>query len=137
MQFSVASAYGLQAMIKMAEAQKYQGALLSLPELTDEHYFSDDYMERVLRQLRVAGLVKSGRGRYGGYALAKPAKQITIKDIFEALESDLYPYKCQAEKCQASHCLAKEVWDQVYVAIDKSLQKLNLQSLINKKINHK
>jgi Rrf2 family iron-sulfur cluster assembly transcriptional regulator len=137
MQFSVASAYGLQAMIKLAEAQKYEGALLSLPELTDEHYFSNDYMERVLRQLRTAGLLKSGRGRHGGYALAKPAKQITIKDIFEALETDLYPYKCQAQQCQASHCLAKEVWDQVYLAIDKSLQKLNLQSLINKKINHK
>jgi Rrf2 family iron-sulfur cluster assembly transcriptional regulator len=137
MQFSVASAYGLQVMIKLAEAQKQTGQLLSLAELTDAHYFSTDYMERVLRQLRSAGLVKSGRGRYGGYALSKEAKLITVKDIFEALETDLYPYKCQATKCSANACLAKTVWDTVYQAIDKSLQSLTLGSLVRKKINHK
>lgn len=137
MQFSVASAYGLQVMIKLAESQKQQRPLLTLTELIDVNYFSTDYMERVLRQLREAGLVKSGRGRYGGYALAKEAKLITVKDIFEALETDLYPYKCQSSNCHANGCLAKPVWDKVYQAIDKSLQKLNLATLVKRKINHK
>ena len=49
-------------------------------------------VRRLLSQLRHAGLVQGAQGRAGGYQLAREAKDISLKDIFVALEpQELFP----------------------------------------------
>ena len=47
------------------------------------------YMEQIFQQLRRAGLVTSKRGPGGGYVLARPAEQILLRDVIEAVEGPL------------------------------------------------
>jgi Rrf2 family protein len=47
-------------------------------------------LEQILSALRQAGLVKSIRGAKGGYVLAKSADEISVLEILEALEGDLW-----------------------------------------------
>ena len=47
------------------------------------------YLEQIFRRLRRAGLVTSKRGPGGGYTLARPAREITLRDVVEAGEGPL------------------------------------------------
>lgn len=47
------------------------------------------YLEQIFRRLRRAGLVEARRGPRGGYRLARPAAQITLRDVVEAVEGPI------------------------------------------------
>lgn len=47
---------------------------------------SDSYLKKIIRQLVVAGLVNSEAGKKGGISLKKSPSEITMLDIFEAIE---------------------------------------------------
>lgn len=53
---------------------------------------SDSYLKKILRQLVVAGLVKSNASKDGGYQLAKSIEDITLYDVYEAVESKQFTY---------------------------------------------
>src|SRR3989338_10581540 len=44
------------------------------------------YIEKILQKLRVANIITSHQGKQGGFALARPSSQITLREIIEALE---------------------------------------------------
>jgi Rrf2 family protein len=52
------------------------------------------FLQQVLRELQQAGLVTSRPGPTGGFALARPAEQITVLQIVEALEGPLRSAEC-------------------------------------------
>src|SRR5665647_3014994 len=47
------------------------------------------FLENILSELRVAGIVCSRRGAEGGYWLAKPAKEVSVADVMRAVEGPL------------------------------------------------
>ena len=75
-----------------------------------------DYVEQILLRLRRANLVRSTRGARGGYALARPADQISIRDVIEASETMTFDLHCVShpvgeERCSSSHnCSIRPVW---------------------------
>jgi Rrf2 family protein len=48
-----------------------------------------EFLENILREMRVAGLVVAQRGTDGGYGLARPADQITLAEVLDAVEAPL------------------------------------------------
>lgn len=62
--------------------------------IAERNNISPQYLEQVFASLRKAGIVKSIKGSQGGYFLNKPAEQITISEVIEALEGD---YRIEAE----------------------------------------
>ena len=48
-----------------------------------------EFLENILREMRVAGIVVAQRGTDGGYGLARPADQITVAEVLEAVEGPL------------------------------------------------
>lgn len=69
-------------------------APISLREISEENQMSFFFMQKAAFDLRKAGLITSGRGKKGGYTLAKPANQISLKEILEALEGPLKVMDC-------------------------------------------
>jgi len=61
---------------------------------------------RIANRLRGAGIIVSASGRHGGYMLGRPAKEISIYDVFVSMQGDLYISKCveSADKCENRHC---------------------------------
>ena len=55
--------------------------------LTERLGLSDSYLKKIMRQLVVAGLVDSEAGKKGGFVLKRAPKNISLLDVFEAIES--------------------------------------------------
>ncbi|WP_432450123.1 Rrf2 family transcriptional regulator [Aliiroseovarius marinus] len=81
------STKGRYAMVALADlAMQDQQALLSLTDLSKRQDISLPYLEQLFVKLRRAGLVDSVRGPGGGYKLARPASEIRVSEILEAVD---------------------------------------------------
>jgi Rrf2 family protein len=92
-------------------------------------------------RLRKAGLVDSRRGSRGGYMLARPAVQITMAEVVEALEGTIAPIECISQSSDGSivcsresdpdhACPAKLLWTRVRFSIVRTLQETTLADLL-------
>ncbi len=89
MKISTKGRYGLTIMIELAK-QNGNGPI-SLKSIAKENNLSEHYLEQLVAPLRNASLVKSVRGAYGGYVLAKEPDDITAGDIIRILEGPITP----------------------------------------------
>ncbi len=84
MKLSTKGRYAMVALTDLATAP--DGTLLSLGELSKRQDISLPYLEQLFVKLRRAGLVESVRGPGGGYRLGRPASEIRVSDILEAVD---------------------------------------------------
>lgn len=95
-----------------------------------------DYVEQILLRLRRAGIVQSTRGAKGGYALARAADEITVRQIITAAELVTFDLHCEthpldAERCsQACDCSIRPVWMMLQKRIDEVLDSVRLSDLL-------
>ncbi len=95
-----------------------------------------DYVEQILLRLRRSGLVQSTRGARGGYALAKAAEDISVRDVIAASELTTFDLHCvshpvEEERCSASHaCSIRPVWMLLQQRIDDVLASVRLSDLL-------
>ncbi len=131
MKLSTRTRYGLRFLLQLA-GNVQEDFPLQLREVSKREGISGKYLGQIASQLRVAGLVKSVRGAGGGYKLARPPSDITLKDVIEALEGGIIPADClEGTSCsRVSECVAREVWIGVKVEIEKALAKLTLQDAV-------
>ncbi len=66
-----------------------QGEPVRIREIGVRHGIPPRYLEQIFQRLRRAGLVTSKRGPGGGYLLARPAAEITLREVVEAVEGPL------------------------------------------------
>ncbi|RMF95346.1 MAG: SUF system Fe-S cluster assembly regulator [Gammaproteobacteria bacterium] len=88
--------------------------------------------QKLLKVLARAGLVVATRGAEGGYALARPATQISAADIVDALEGPVAITECSTEASQCeleSLCLTGGAWQRINQAIRDALAEINLAEL--------
>jgi FeS assembly SUF system regulator len=89
-------------------------------------------VQKLLKVLARAGLVASARGADGGYALARPAREITAAQIVAVLEGPVAVTECSAEasECELeSLCLIGGAWQQINKTIVSALENLTLADL--------
>ncbi|MGN8244299.1 RrF2 family transcriptional regulator [Cellulomonas soli] len=87
MRVSAKADYAVRACAELAAGGA--GAALSLDALAAGQGLPASFLERILGDLRRAGVVVSARGRGGGYRLARPADQITLADVVRAVDGPL------------------------------------------------
>jgi Rrf2 family protein len=135
MKFSSQEEYGLRCLLRIAR----QGgrASLTIPEISEAEGLSSFYVAKLLRILRRAGLVKSARGKIGGYTLARPPGQITVGEALAALggrlfESDFCSDHAGIEKActSAVDCSIRSLWRAVQDVVDQVLSKTTLLDLL-------
>lgn len=130
MKLSTKGRYGTRAMIDIA-LYKESGSTL-LKDIASRQGISLKYLDHILSSLRKAGLIKNVRGKGGGYSLTRPAAQITLCEIIEAVEGTLAPVECvdNPDYCKkTSTCSAHDVWVKVRESIEDVLRNTSLQSL--------
>jgi Rrf2 family transcriptional regulator, iron-sulfur cluster assembly transcription factor len=95
-----------------------------------------DYVEQILLRLRRAGLVSSTRGARGGYSLAKPAEEISVREVIAASELGTFDLHCithpvAEERCAESQsCSIRPVWVMLQRKIDDVLDSVHLGDLL-------
>ena len=92
MLFSTKAEYGVRLMVELG--RQPGSTPISLSAVAEAERLPLSYLEHLVAKLRKAGLVTSTRGAHGGYRLAKPAEEITMDAVVEALEGQIAPMEC-------------------------------------------
>lgn len=95
-----------------------------------------DYVEQILLRMRRADIVVSTRGAKGGYALARPSSEITVREIISAAELVTFDLHCESHpvdevRCSTAHeCSVRPVWIMLQRRIDEVLDSVHLSDLL-------
>lgn len=110
MKLSTKGRYAVTAMMDLAIHEKY--GPVTLADISVCQGISLSYLEQIFARLRREGLINGTRGPRGGYRLARPADQITVTDIINAVSEKLDTTRCEGkENCQnGQRCLTHELW---------------------------
>lgn len=103
--------YGIRAMAYLAG--RAPGEVCSLHEVGGEQSIPESFLAKIFQNLARAGLVISRRGARGGFVLARPAEDISIADVLEAIDGPVALNICvlQPEACEnCSRCGVHHVW---------------------------
>jgi Rrf2 family protein len=84
--------YGLKAMIHLAGLDA--GEIAQVADIAQACSIPKKFLDQILSELRNAGLAFSKKGKAGGYALARPAKEIKVGQIIRILDGPLAPISC-------------------------------------------
>src|SRR6476469_3830834 len=139
MMFSTKAEYGVRVMVELA--RRSGGEPIPLAEIAANDGLPLAYLEHLVARLRKAGLVDSRRGSHGGYLLARPASEITMAEVVEALEGSIAPIECISEtadgsivcarEADANHvCPTKLLWTRVRFSIVSTLRDTTLADLL-------
>ncbi len=90
MKLSKASGYAAMAVLAIARRQSENpGGSVQIREIAAAHGLPQEYIAKLLTILVKARILKSGRGREGGFVLRRRASEICILDIVEAVDGPL------------------------------------------------
>jgi Rrf2 family protein len=88
--------YALRALYALA-ADEARGPVL-IAELAEREKIPRKFLEAILLELKNAGVLKSKKGKGGGYALARPSERITIGEVVRIIDGPLAPIPCASER---------------------------------------
>lgn len=94
------------------------------------------FLLKLTRKLTQSGIVKSYRGVNGGYAITKEPKDITLKDVVEAIQGPIIVTRCMYDKkaCSANkmgHCSIHKALNGIQNTMINELEKINFDNLKN------
>lgn len=140
MMFSTRAEYGVRVMVALASEEARSGPS-SLAHIAEANGLPFAYLEHLAARLKKAELIESRRGPRGGYLLAKPASEISMADIVQALEGDIAPIECIASSSDGEvvctregeadePCPTKLLWTRVRGSIVNTLTEMTLADLV-------
>ncbi|MFO7297901.1 MAG: Rrf2 family transcriptional regulator [Pseudomonadota bacterium] len=127
---------GRYAVMAMADLAKHQGeGAVPLSAIADRQHLSIAYLEQLFLRLRRAGLVESERGRSGGYRLGRPASEISVAEIMNAVEERTRMTRCMGDDdvgCIGEQkCIAHNLWHALGNHIRIFLSNVTLQEVLD------
>ena len=87
---------------------------------------------KILRKLVAGGLIVSYKGAHGGYALARGADQITLRQVIESVEGPYMLNRCQQTEYSCTHtasCRFHEIYDEISLLVRQKLDSYTFASL--------
>lgn len=133
MRLSAKSEYALLAMIELASCT--ESGPLSAREVSERQGIPSKFLEQLFVALRKAGLVTAVRGARGGFVLARPASDVTVLEIVEALEGPLVTTVCDTDRAQtcgrSGACAAAAVWNRATTALKDVFTDVTLAELVS------
>ncbi len=145
MMISTKGKYALQTMVDLAQhmpSEEHEGescACVSLKEIAARQNISLKYLESIVSLLNKGGLVRSTRGKDGGYRLARPADAITVAEVMAMTEGSLAPVSCldtcsDGQCVHADTCLTLPLWQKLDTMIDTYLSGITIADIVNRRL---
>ena len=107
----------------------------TLPGISKQQEISKKYLEHLAIQLIKADLLKGTRGHNGGYRLTKPAEEIRVIDVLNAVETSMFVVGCLKETpvdCPRSgECKTLPLWTGLQKEITDYLSMVTLQDIVD------
>ncbi len=81
---SKSAEYGLRAMLYLVTLER--DSYVSMREIGEDLDISTSFLTKIFQKLTRDGILRSSRGPFGGVALARPAEEITLREIVVAID---------------------------------------------------
>jgi Rrf2 family protein len=100
--------YALRALYALANDET--GGPVLIADLAEREHIPHKFLELILLELRNAGILRSKKGKGGGYALARPPREVTLGQIIRVVDGPLAPIPCVSERAYArcEECVSEE-----------------------------
>jgi Rrf2 family protein len=137
MKLSKRGEYALRSLINLGIAYEVGRSLVQVSEMAEREKLPIKFLEQILQALKEAGVVASTRGKFGGYRLAKPPREITIGQVVRLMDGPLAPIGCVSqtayEKCSCPdevHCGLRMLMLDVRNAISGIVDRYTLADVV-------
>ena len=131
MRFSLQVQYAICALFDLA----YNGhdEPLQVRIISERQEIPLRYLEQIFQRLRRAGLVASKRGPGGGYALARPASDVSLREVIEAVEGPL-GQAFEMPPAESSEARPAFLWQVLAARLGRALEETSLEVLCNEAV---
>jgi Rrf2 family protein len=137
MKLSKKGEYALRSLINLGIAKEVGRSLVQVSELADSEQLPIKFLEQIMQALKEDGLVISVRGKFGGYRLGKPAKDIPIGHVVRLIDGPLAPIGCVSQSAYTpctcpdeTHCGLRMLMLDVRNAIANILDRYTLADVV-------
>lgn len=127
------SEYGLEGLIVLA--RQPQGKVMLLQEIAEARQLPPGFLAGIFQKLRQHNLVASHRGAVRGYALARPPREINLRQIFEVIEGPnlfgrciFWPRRCDDRE----PCSLHPAWATISANLLKMMEKTTLAKVASR-----
>jgi len=119
--------YAVLAVLGLA--RHYQsGESFRVEDLADEQGIPPGYLVQILIELKAQKIVKSVRGKGGGYQLARPPSEITLADVLRTVHGQVFDSPALSDpQCPPE---LRSAWTRLQKAVDDSAASITFQSLL-------
>jgi Rrf2 family protein len=131
MKISTRARYGIRAVVYLAT--HYQQGPIARSQITRDQALSGKYLHNLFTLLRKDGILRTYRGKHGGFGLARHPSKIKMLDIFEALEGPIMLVHClKRQKCcpGPAKCMTRFFWKDLGALISNFLANMSLADFV-------
>ncbi len=126
---SVKSDYAARAVITLAR-QYHSGEAQKVEELATAQNIPANYLVQILIELKSMKIVKSLRGKEGGYLLARPPAEISLGDVLRAVHGQVFDTPALSDpQCPAE---LRDAWKKLQTTLDQVADSITFQQLLEK-----
>ncbi|MEG6614995.1 Rrf2 family transcriptional regulator [Peptococcaceae bacterium 1198_IL3148] len=134
MKLNQATDYAFRIVLYLS--RKKAGEIIEARQISEQENIPIRFLLKTIRLLTHADIVKSFRGLKGGYALAKPPADITLRDVVEAVEGPVKINKClmdgsECNKDATGWCPIHKALRNIQINMNEELDKYNFADLLN------
>jgi Rrf2 family protein len=129
MKLSTQADYAVRAVFELASREP--GSVVHTDEIAGAQRIPMARLAKVVQDLARAGLVRTMRGRQGGVVLARTAGDITVRDVYEAMEGPILMCRCRqrAEPCGERACDTHAFWQGVETLLNEELETMTFAAM--------
>jgi Rrf2 family protein len=130
MQFTKAEAYGLFGVMHLAKQPP--GKITPLSEISDLQEVPEKFLAKIFQSLSKAGIIRSHRGVKGGFSLARPASEISFREVVEIIHGPYFLAKCfnVEEVCDRKNCAVKVLLEKAQNTLMELFQEHTIADLL-------
>ncbi|MBD3881663.1 Rrf2 family transcriptional regulator [Phormidium tenue FACHB-886] len=119
--------YSVKALLDLSLQPQHQPT--SVKAIAQRQDIPAPYLEKLLIELRRAGLVESIRGAQGGYRLARSPAQISLGHILEVVGETVEPLSRRAPSDEAEDWVTRSLWQRLHQKLKEALYGITLEDL--------
>jgi Rrf2 family protein len=132
LKLSVKSDYAARAVLWLCQ-HYHDGVARTVEEMASDQSIPPNYLVQILIELKSAQIVKSQRGKDGGYLLARPPGEITFGDVLRCIHGEIFDSPGLSNPQSPPEL--REAWKQLREAVNDSANAITFQQLLEARVD--
>jgi len=131
MKFNTKTRYGLRTILELSLNENTSEGVFQ-KEISRKQDVSIRYLDHIVAKLKACGLIVNVGGKKSGYRLTRPAREISIYDVYLAFEGEMAIIDClvPGKECpQKRTCVLRGFWCDLNDTIKSSMKSMNMEIL--------